>query len=95
MNYRIIGTKKIIKHYTIVKPKVERVHFVEKQSEGSLEDYITGKLFLQKNKGVKARQEESKIQAKREEERKKKTFSHAGINIMTVEGMKTLTLKNA
>ena len=29
---RIIGAKKIITHYTIVKPRVERVHFVEKSS---------------------------------------------------------------
>ena len=51
--FRIIGVKKIITFYPIVKPKVERVHFVEKQSEGSLEDLISGKMFLQKNKGVK------------------------------------------
>ena len=46
INIRIIGTKKIILYYTIVKPRVERVHFVEKSSKGSLEDIIAGKMFL-------------------------------------------------
>lgn len=53
---RIIGTKKIITSYTIVKPRVERVHFVEKSSSttkngsnapgASLEDFMSGKMFL-------------------------------------------------
>ena len=64
--------KKIITHYTIVKPKVERVHFVEKQSEGSLEDIIAGKMFLQKYKGVKQKKDEVKFAQKRIEERQKK-----------------------
>jgi hypothetical protein len=45
-NDRIIGVKKIISSYTIVKPRVERVHFVEKSSSGSLEDMLSGKMFL-------------------------------------------------
>ena len=60
-NDKITGTKKIITHYTIVKPRVERVHFVEKSSSGSLEDLLSGKMFLQKNRGVKARMMEATI----------------------------------
>ncbi len=53
-NDRIIGTKKIITSYTIVKPRVERVHFVEKSNQtpttadakNSLEDMLSGKMFL-------------------------------------------------
>ncbi len=45
-NDRSIGIKKIITHYVIVKPRVERVHFVEKSNKGSLEDLMSGKMFL-------------------------------------------------
>ena len=75
---RVIGLKKIITSYTIVKPRVERVHFVEKtgneKSSGggagaSLEDFMSGKMFLQKNRGVKARMMEETVRQRREEER--------------------------
>jgi hypothetical protein len=56
-----MGTKKIISYYTIVKPRVERVHFVEKSSMGSLSDLLSGKMFLQKNRGVKAKMMEDSI----------------------------------
>jgi hypothetical protein len=68
-NDRIIGTKKIITHYTIVKPRVERVHFVAKSDSGSLSDLLSGKMFLQKNRGVKARMMEDTIKQKRDEDR--------------------------
>ena len=42
----ILGKNKIIKYFTIVKPRVERVHFVEKSNSGSLEDLMSGKMFL-------------------------------------------------
>ena len=75
-NDRIIGVKKIITSYTIVKPRVERVHFVEKSSSGSLSDLLSGKMFLQKNRGVKARMMEGSILKKREEDRKKRTLAY-------------------
>ena len=60
-NDRIIGKNKIIRYYTIVKPRVERVHFVEKSNGASLEDLLSGKMFLQKYKGVKQRMVEEKV----------------------------------
>lgn len=75
-NDRIIGVKKIITHFTIVKPRVERVHFVEKSSSGSLSDLLSGKMFLQKNRGVKARMMEDSIKQQREEDRKKRTLAY-------------------
>lgn len=42
----MVGINKLITHFTIVKPKVERVHFVEKSNSGSLADMMTGKMFL-------------------------------------------------
>ena len=75
-NDKIIGIKKIISHYTIVKPRVERVHFVEKSNSGSLADLLSGKMFLQKNRGVKARMMEETLRQKREEERMKRTWDY-------------------
>ena len=75
-NDRIIGAKKIITHFTIVKPRVERVHFVEKSSSGSLEDLLSGKMFLQKNRGVKAKMNEDSLKLKREEDRKRRTLQY-------------------
>ena len=71
---RVLGKNKIIKYYTIVKPRVERVHFVEKSNQGSLEDLMSGKMFLQKYKGVKQKMVEEKVKAKQAEERQKKTL---------------------
>eukprot|EP00347_Sterkiella_histriomuscorum_P022239 403331183 len=74
---RIIGAKKIITSYTIVKPRVERVHFVEKSDTGaSLEDLLSGKMFLQKNRGVKAKKMEGTLKLKRDEERMKRTYAY-------------------
>jgi len=58
-----------------VKPRVERVHFVEKSNTGSLEDFFTGKLFLQKNKGVKQKINDEQLRKKMEESRQRRTFS--------------------
>jgi hypothetical protein len=30
--FRCVGVKKIVQNYTLVKPRVERVHFVEKSA---------------------------------------------------------------
>ena len=64
--FREMGVRKIISKFTIVKPRVERVHFVEKSNSGSLEDMIAGKMFLQKNQGVKQRKQEEIMKRQRE-----------------------------
>ena len=71
---KVLGTHKIIANYTIVKPRVERVHFVGKSSVGSLSDFLSSKMFLQKNRGVKARMKEEEDMKRREDEREKKTY---------------------
>ena len=70
-----MGINKLITHFTIVKPKVERVHFVEKSNSGSLADMMTGKMFLQKYKGIKSKMNEETFKKAREDDRKRRTFS--------------------
>jgi len=56
------------------------VHFVEKSAgsksddKDSLQDLVSGKMFLQKYKGVKAKMQEQSVKEKMEQERLKRTF---------------------
>ena len=83
------GMKKIVENYIIVKPKVERI--------GGQDDFekLLNRKILEKYSGVKQLAARQKVADKRVEERAKRTFTDAGITIMTVYGEKNITIDRA
>ena len=72
---REIGTTKVIKHLTVVKPRVDRVpKFKADSAPPTLADFISqGRTFLQKYNGVRTLQLESLANEKHQAERLKRT----------------------
>jgi len=60
-----------------------------------LKDFVGPRSFLTKYKGVKQRQLDAKLEQERAMDRQKRTFTQAGISVVTCEGEKTLTVQNA
>ena len=93
--FRLSGMREIVAKFPIVKPKVERLQLQYGVTAEDLKEFVGPRHFLQANNGVKAKQRADAIKRQRAEDRVKKTFAYAGIEVMTTTGMKTLTQHSA
>lgn len=93
--HRPTGMRKTVAQYPVVKPKVERLQLQHGVTPEDLKDFVGPRHFLTKFKGVKQQKADEKLAHERIEDRKKRTFTQAGISVITSEGEKTLTVQNA
>ena len=84
---RVTGMRKIVRDSVIVKPKVERLRLEHGVKPEDLKEFVGPRDFLTKFNGVKQKMQEAKIAAKRQEDRQKRTFTHAGITVVTKSGV--------
>lgn len=89
------GMRRIVADYVIVKPKIERLQLQHGVTPDDLKDFVGPRSFLTKYKGVKQKQLDAKLEQERALDRQKRTFTQAGISVVTREGEKTLTVQNA
>lgn len=72
-----LGLTKVIRHFTLVKPKIDRVPKIHPRlgstQEKTLADMLPGKMFLQKYNGVRTRFLKNQAMEKHSVERHKRT----------------------
>lgn len=83
--------RKIVDFGTIYKPKIERLSLQAGCKPDDLKDFVGPREFLQRYKGVKQKKDLHVLNGKRADERQARTFQHAGIEVMTAQGLVTLT----
>lgn len=89
------GIRGIVANFPIVKPKVERIDLTQGIKPEDIKDFVGQKEFLQRYQGVKQKKGIMNVETKRFEERAKRTFAHAGISVMTINGSVKLNFENA
>ena len=81
--FRLTGIRKIVRDSVIVKPKVERLQLSKGVKPEDLKEFVGPREFLTKFNGVKQKKHEAHLAKKRKEEREKRTFTQAGITVVT------------
>ena len=79
----------------IVKPKIERLSLAPGVKPEDLKEFVGPRDFLQRYQGVKQKQALKRLQTKQEVSRQQRTFQYAGIDVMTKNGLVTLTREMA